>query len=276
MREPARHTVAGPAGELVVWDYPGGAPATLLLHGIGNYGRVWDFVAEAVAGRLRLVAPDARGHGGSAMPAAGYAPSDFVADATAVLDGLDLDRVLVVGHSMGGGHGLAFVQAHPERSLGFVLIDIGPDLEAAGRERSIRLTHDRPASFRDDAAAEAYLRETSPGYTDAVYAHRVRWLFARGPLGLTWRADAGALRQIFGVTGGRGSNTWAALATLRLPVLVVRGTRSIYLSAATAQRMIEAIPNARLLELDAGHNVQLDQPTALAEAIVAFAREVAP
>jgi len=36
----------------------------LLLHGIGNYGRAWDLVAEAVAGRLRLVAPDARGHGG--------------------------------------------------------------------------------------------------------------------------------------------------------------------------------------------------------------------
>ena len=273
MREPARHTVAGPAGGLVVWDYAGGAPATLLLHGIGNHGRVWDFVADAVAGRLRLVAPDARGHGESAMPAAGYARSDFVADATAIVDGLGLDRVLVVGHSMGGGHGFAFVQAHPERSRGFVLIDIGPNLEAEGRERSARLTRDRPASFRDDAAADAYLRTTSPGYTDAVYAHRVRWLFRRGPEGLTWRADAGALRQIFGATGR--PDMWAALATLRLPVLVVRGTRSIYLSAATAQRMVETIPDARLLELDAGHNVQLDQPKALAEAIVAFARDVA-
>jgi len=49
MREPARHTVRGPAGQLVVWDYAGGAPATLLLHGIGNHGRVWDFVADAIA-----------------------------------------------------------------------------------------------------------------------------------------------------------------------------------------------------------------------------------
>ena len=272
MPEPIRHTVPGPAGELVVWDYPGGPPAALLLHGIGNYGRVWDLVADTVAGRLRLIAPDARGHGDSAAPATGYDSADFVADTTAILDALDLDRVLVVGHSMGGGHGFAFAQAHPERCSGFVIIDIGPDLEAAGRERSVRLTKDRPASFPDEAAAEAYVRATSPGYSDAVYADRVRWLFRRGPGGLTWRADAGALAQIMG-TARRG--TWAALAELRLPVLVVRGTRSIYLSAATAQRMVQTIPNARLLELDAGHNVQLDQPAALAEAIVSFAHEIA-
>ena len=71
MPEPERRTVAGPAGELIVWDHAGGAPAVLLLHGIGNYGRVWDFVATAVDGRLRLIAPDARGHGGSAKPATG-------------------------------------------------------------------------------------------------------------------------------------------------------------------------------------------------------------
>jgi len=272
MPEPIRRTVPVPAGELVVWDYPGGPPATLLLHGIGNYGRVWDLVGDAVAGRLRLIAPDARGHGDSAAPATGYDSADFVADVTAILDGLAVDRVLVVGHSMGGGHGFAFVQAHPERCSGFMIIDIGPDLEAAGRERSVRLTQERPASFPDDAAAETYLRATSPGYSDAAYANRMRWLFRPAPNGLTWRSDAGALAGIMRTARPGG---WAALGELRLPVLVVRGTRSIYLSPATAHRMVQIIPGARLLELDAGHNVQLDQPAALAEAIVAFAREVA-
>jgi len=48
---------------LVLWEWPGDPPPTLLLHGIGNYGRYWDLFARAVDGRLRLVAPDARGHG---------------------------------------------------------------------------------------------------------------------------------------------------------------------------------------------------------------------
>src|SRR5712691_3872167 len=87
---------------LQAWEWPGAGPATLLLHGIGNYGRYWDFFADAVAGRLHLVAADARGHGESGRPTDAYAPQEFVADALTVLDTLALDRVVVVGHSMGG------------------------------------------------------------------------------------------------------------------------------------------------------------------------------
>jgi pimeloyl-ACP methyl ester carboxylesterase len=238
----------------------------LLLHGIGNYGRAWDFVADAVAVRMRLIAPDARGHGDSAKPETGYAPSDFGADALAILDALDLEQPVIVGHSMGGGHALAFALAHPERVARLVIVDIGPELEPEGRARSVRLTAERPSSFTDERAAEAYLRRTSPGYTDAVYANRLRWLFRRENGTLVWRADANALRQIFSGAGGR--NAWADLAALRAPLTVVRGTRSIYLSAATARRMIETVPGAGLVELDAGHNVQFDEPAGLAEAIV--------
>lgn len=258
--------MTGPAGPLTAWEHPGPAPAALLLHGIGNYGRAWDFVADAVAGRMRLVAPDARGHGDSVKPETGYAPSDFAADALAILDALDIERPVIVGHSMGGGHALAFALAHPERVERLVIIDIGPELEPEGRARSVRLTEARPGSFPDGPAAEAYLRLTSPGYTDAVYANRVRWLFRPENGALVWRADARALREIFGGAGGR--NAWADLAALRTPLVVVRGTRSIYLSDATARRMIQTVPGARLVELDAGHNVQFDQPAGLAEAIV--------
>jgi len=258
--------VAGPAGPLVLWEHAGAPPPALLLHGIGNYGRTWDFVAKAVGGRMRLIAPDARGHGDSAKPETGYAPSDFAADALAILDALEIERPVVVGHSMGGGHALAFALAHPERVGRLVIVDIGPELESEGRARSVRLTAERPASFPDERAAEDYLRITSPGYTDAVYANRVRWLFRRENGALVWRADANALRQILSGTAGRSA--WADLAALRTPLLVVRGTRSIYLSEATARRMIETVPDARLVELDAGHNVQFDDPAGLAEAVV--------
>ena len=65
---PREQHVAGPAGDLAVWDYPGDPPDTLLLHGVGGMGRMWDFFAQGVDGRLRMLAPDARGHGDSAKP----------------------------------------------------------------------------------------------------------------------------------------------------------------------------------------------------------------
>jgi len=212
---------------------------------------------------------------------ASYAPAAFVADATSILDAFGLDRVFLVGHSMGGGHAVAFTLAHPERVRALVIIDIGPTLGAEGLERSTRLSTTRPELFLDGTDVERYLRETSPGYSDEIYAHRLRWLFRRTDAGYAWRSDAAALAQILGVPQREAAGAperaqvWAELATITVPTLVVRGTRSTYLDAQTAHRMIATMPDARLLELDAGHNVQLDQPQALADAVVAFGRSTA-
>ncbi|HEX9494258.1 MAG TPA: alpha/beta hydrolase [Candidatus Limnocylindria bacterium] len=264
--------VQGPAGPLAVWEWPGENPPAVLLHGIGNYGRVWDFVADAVAGRVRLVAPDARGHGASAKPASGYVPEDFVADAIAVMDALGLARPLVVGHSMGGAHALALAATHPDRVRALALVDVGPEIGREGGGRARRLSLGRPDRFADEAAALAYLRETSPGYSDAVYANRLAHVFDRDVGGLTWRSDKDSLRQILSGPDRR-EYAWSALASLPMPVLVVRGTRSESLRAETYARMLETIPHATGLELDAGHNVQLDRPRELADAIVALRRD---
>jgi pimeloyl-ACP methyl ester carboxylesterase len=268
--EPAERRVRGPAGDLVAWEHAGDGPATLLLHGVAHAGRQWDFFARAVDRRLRLIAPDARGHGDSVKPADGYAPADFVADAAAVLDALDLERVAVVGHSMGGGHAVAFTLAHPQRVSRLVVIDTGPSLELAGRERTRRLTASRPERFATAADAEAYIRATSPGYADEIYTHRVQWLLRQTPDGLVWRADAGALDRIF---HGSRSDTWGRIGEITVPTLLVRGTRG-YLARDTALGMIGRMPDARLLELEAGHNVHLDRPGELADAVVAFTRAV--
>jgi pimeloyl-ACP methyl ester carboxylesterase len=254
--------------ELRTWEWPGDPPATLLLHGIGNYGRYWDFFAEAIAGRLRLVATDARGHGESGRPADGYASEDFVADATAVLDALAIDRALVVGHSMGGTHAIRLAAAHPDRVERLVVVDAGPEPMPEGGERARRLSLERPERFEYANDALAYLRRTSPGYSEEVYANRMRWLFREDAGDVVWRSSRDALALI--MSGARG-DLWDALRAIRCPVLLVRGTRSNVLSADVAQRMLKTLADGRLIELDAGHNVALDRPNELADGIVAFA-----
>ncbi len=265
MVEPRRRSVGG----LHVWEWPAGAPPALLLHGIGNYGRYWDLFADAVAGRLRLVAPDARGHGESAKPATGYEPREFVADAAAVMDALGLERPLVVGHSMGGFHAAALTLAHPDRVRALVLVDVGPRVEQAAMSRARRLSLGRPDRFPDEASALAYLRRTSPGYSDAVYENRMRWVFEPDGDGLVWRSSKDALAQILDTPND--AEVWERIEEIACPVLVVRGTRSTALAEATARDMIARLRNASLVELDAGHNVALDRPRELAEAVVAFA-----
>lgn len=263
-----RRTMGGAAVELRGWEWPGNPPATLLLHGIGNYGRYWDFFADAVAGRLRLVATDARGHGESGRPADAYAPQEFVADALSVLDALALDRAVVVGHSMGGTHAIRLAAAHPERMERLVIVDAGPEPMAEGSERARRLSLGRPDRFANAEEALAYVRRTSPGYGEDVYANRMRWLFREGEGGLAWRSSHDALASI--LSGVRHGDLWDLLRAIRCPVLLVRGTRSNVLSAEVAQRMIKTLANGRVIELDAGHNVALDRPKELADAVVKF------
>ena len=265
---PTGNTVSRAGVSLRAWEWPGAAPTTLLLHGIGNYGRYWDFFANAVAGRLRLVAPDARGHGESGRADGDYAPEEFVADALAVLDGLAIERAMVVGHSMGGTHAIRLAAAHPHRVARLVIVDAGPDPMPEGAERARRLSLERPERFANAAEALAYLRHTSPGYAEEVYANRMRWLFREADGGLVWRSSRDALTSI--MSGARRDDLWDALRAIRCPTLLVRGIRSSVLSAETAQRMTKTIEDARLLELDAGHNVALDRPNELADAVVAF------
>jgi pimeloyl-ACP methyl ester carboxylesterase len=255
---------------LRAWEWPGDPPTTLLLHGIGNYARYWDFLADAVAGRLRLIATDARGHGESGKPADAYAPQEFVADAVTLMDALALDRVVVVGHSMGGTHAIRLAAAYPERVGRLVVVDAGPEPMPEGSERARRLSLARPDRFASAADALGYLRSTSPGYGEDVYANRMRWLFREDMGGLTWRSSHDALASI--MSGSRHGDLWDVLSAIRCPVLVVRGTRSNVLSADVAQRMIKTLTDGRLVELDAGHNVALDRPQELADAMVAFAR----
>ena len=268
---PTLREVQGDAGPLAVWEWPGGDPPALLLHGVGNYGRYWDAFADAVAGRLRLIAPDARGHGDSARPRDGYGASDFVGDAVRVLDAVGVEHAVVVGHSMGGFHATALASAHPERVARLVIVDAGPRSLPEGASRARRLSLERPASFAAPSDAEAYLRQTSPGYEDSVYQNRLRWLFREERGHLVWRSADHALERIFSGSAERLS-PWQRARDLTMPVLVVRGTRSPVLAADVARDLVATIPAARLLELDAAHNVALDRPRELADAVVEFAR----
>jgi non-heme chloroperoxidase len=84
-------------------DYGSGAPV-ILIHGYPLSGRAWDKqVPVLLASGRRVISYDRRGAGKSSQPAAGYDWDTFAADLAALIDGLGLDGVTLVGHSMGTG-----------------------------------------------------------------------------------------------------------------------------------------------------------------------------
>ena len=101
------------------------APAILLHHGLASSQRIWDLMLSGLARRFRVVTFDARGHGLSAKPAAGYGFDHVTADASAVITAARLGRPVVVGHSWGADVALALAADRPRTVSGAVLLDGG-------------------------------------------------------------------------------------------------------------------------------------------------------
>ncbi|MFJ9456987.1 alpha/beta fold hydrolase [Kitasatospora sp. NPDC101447] len=102
---------------------PADGPPLVLLHALGERASDWDVVLPALAPGHHVHALDLRGHGDSGRPGA-YGLPEMRDDVLAFLDALGLDRVDLVGHSMGGAVAYLLAQAAPQRVHRLVLEDI--------------------------------------------------------------------------------------------------------------------------------------------------------
>jgi len=256
----------------------------LLLHGFGNEAHIWDDFAPVVAPHYRTLALDHRGHGQSGWDSDGrYEIDALVDDVESVTAALGIERMVLVGHSLGGRVSTLFAGRHPARLAGLVIVDIGPEVDARG---SLRIRQDvesnREAAFD---SVEEYARVLSLSYPAAT-PEALRRMALHG---LRRRAD-GRLELVMdlawrGITAGRtgspdaeqqesalGQRMWDALAALPCPALVVRGAASDILSPEVADRMVdEVLPNGRLAVVpQAGHSVMTDNPQGFNDAVASF------
>jgi pimeloyl-ACP methyl ester carboxylesterase len=111
--------------ELQLAQWPGPEPAVVALHGITANCRCWDTIAQGMRGARRLLALDLRGRGRSDKPDQGYSPGQHCRDLDAVLEHLGLERVVLMGHSLGAYISLIYAATRPQRAAGLILVDGG-------------------------------------------------------------------------------------------------------------------------------------------------------
>ena len=138
--------------ELAYFDWgPRVGPIVLMLHATGFHARCWDGVIRALSyeGQApRVIAVDQRGHGRSTK-APPYDWGEFGADAAALVEALDLDDIIGIGHSMGGHATVQAAGVHPERFRALVLVDpVILDPAAYAVPAPFRSADDHPVSRR--------------------------------------------------------------------------------------------------------------------------------
>ena len=134
------------------------APALVLLHGLGEDSTGWDEVAAAFGGQFRVVAVDLRGHGRSDWPGT-YSLALMRDDVLGLLDAMRLDRVTLMGHSMGGAVAFLVAEAQPHRVERLIAEDVSPTFP---RDRPLPQRPDQPSGFDWDMAV-TILAEVNQG-----------------------------------------------------------------------------------------------------------------
>ena len=247
----------------------GGTPV-LCLPGLTRNCRDFEDLAPHLAGRRRVLAPDLRGRGLSEYDPEwrNYHPGTYVGDVIRLLDTADIERVILIGTSLGGLIAMALAARDQQRLAAVVMNDIGPEVAAEGLARIQAYTGKLPpVSSWDEAAAQAkaIYGEWLPGLSDADWRRLARRGFREGADGtpeLDMDPNIGrAVREV----GPQRGDPWALFDALGdLPVLVLRGALSDILSQDILDRMHARKPDLESLEVaDRGHVPLLDEPDAL-------------
>jgi 3-oxoadipate enol-lactonase len=260
--EVQRLTVNGVA---LAVDVKGDGPAVLFIHGYPLDRSIWTHQLAALDGWCRI-APDLRGSGQSDAPDLGYSMDTYAADLVALLDLLGIERVVLVGHSMGGYIAFEFLRRWRDRVRGLILVDSRAEADTPegkkGRDTAAATARDQGAeAVADSMLAKMLGASTLAGAPATV--ERVRGIMAAMP--------------VAGMVGALGAmrdrpDSSAMLPELGgIPTLVIVGDEDEVIPPAQARAMADDIPGASLVVIrSAGHLPSMERPVETTDAILAF------
>ena len=239
----------------------GEKPPLVLLHGLMGSGACGAPLARALEADFDVVMPDARGHGGSSAPLAGYRYDDHANDVIGLVRGLHLTRPVLLGHSM-GGMAAAVVASRREVGLrGLVLVD--PTFLSPERQREVF----------DSDVAEQHRRALASTKSDLVAHARAR--HPQRPLELVeLQAEARLATSLraFDVLTPPNPDHREVVRAIDVPTLLVIGDDPV-VTLVMAGELTELNGRVRVEQIEkAGHGLPFDRPARLAEVVVAFLR----
>ncbi len=268
------------------WGNPD-APTLLLLHGGMDHCRTWDWLANELLNRYRIIAMDLRGHGDSDWAIGNaYSMSDYVYDVSELVKQLNLSDFSIIGHSLGGAIALKYSGLFPEKVRRLVAIEgMGPspkklavDVKKTAdvsyfewqtkMDRLKKRAPDRPGFDSLESAMER-MRRSHHELSDERIRHLTMHACRQNERSeFVWKADpyirAG---QPYDMTSKGSQQLWSSISC---PVLLLCGENSWASNPADDGRD-QYFRHARVLSIpDAGHWLHHDQFELFTSAVSSF------
>ncbi len=270
--------------ELAVWS--GGDPAKpplVLLHGWGDTGASFQFIAPFLSDHFHLIAPDLRGFGHSSAPVGEYWFPDYLADLDALLHKLCGERQCdLVGHSMGGNIAGLFAGLRPARIRRLALLEgFGLDTTSPGTAPERYRTWldaqsgtSRLREFSSRSALQEHLRRLAPfAAEETLEALCPLWAELSGEE--RWQLRMDPRHRKPNPVLYRRAEAIACWQEISAPVLLVMGNRSDwprhFVNLDPVSALTAILPAARVESIEeAGHMLHWDQPERLGRLLCEF------
>lgn len=248
---------------------PSKSETCLLLHGFTGSGANWSKQVEASASLFRIVTIDLLGHGQTESLAdyTRYSMELAARDLVVIFDALQLDRVHLLGYSMGGRLALYTALTYPDRIDRLILESASPGLKTEV-EREARIA-------QDEALAERIEREGIAAFAEywsklPLFASQSPELRERLRLQRLSNNPTGLANSLRGMGTGVQPSLWDRLGEWSHPALLLCGEHDAKFRAINVE-MHNLLPHSTLqIFSGAGHTVHAEQPAAYNQAILNF------
>ncbi|GAN79428.1 alpha/beta fold hydrolase [Acidocella aminolytica] len=249
----------------------GSGPALVLIHGVGMHAGFWAPQMAAFAPHWDVIAYDTLGHGSSLLPPDKPDLGDYAGQLLALLDGLGLKRVSLVGHSMGALIALEFALAFPDRVNAVVPMNgvycRTPSQRAAVQARAEALQGRAQDLAWRQAAIDRWFGVPVP----PVLLETAAWVGASlatvNPVGYA---------RAYGLFARADAAHEGQLGRLAMPALFLTGEEDENSSPEMSRRMAKAAPQGRALALSGQrHMMSLAAPELVNEVLTRFFAETA-
>ena len=244
---------------------PVGAPTVLLVHGLlASADLNWSLAVPELAACFRVIAPDLRGHG-DGIPTRRFDGAQCADDLAAIVETLELGRVIVVGYSLGGLVAQLFARRHPGLVSGLVLCATAHNFASAGGGSAMRLLT-RAAQFAPARVRRAAMMALlAPRSADGGQG---RWVMDQ-----VAKHDTRAILQAATEAIGFDSSDW--LGGVTGPSAVVLTTQDQVVSPAVQRDLCRVLANPVVHEVEGDHFICVKRPEVFNQALLAACTGVA-
>jgi pimeloyl-ACP methyl ester carboxylesterase len=247
-----------------------GLPA-LCLPGLTRNSRDFATLARHLQAQREILSPDLRGRGLSQWDedSSHYQLGNYVEDMWTLLASRHVDRVVVIGTSLGALMGMVMAAASPAKIAGVVLNDAGPELDPTGLRRIAGYAGKLPrvSSWAEAAAqAKSVHSAAAPDLSDQDWLDFAQRTYRENAQGVPVPDMDPRISDAFRNPPTAPVSMWPLYARIKaVPLLVIRGALSDLLSAATVERMAREKPDLESVTVpNRGHAPLLDEPACIA------------